>query len=64
MESIPLISESNNNEEEEKICRYCLEPVEESFNYCNCTGSQGNLHHDCLVKWYKSNNFNVIKCEI
>ena len=65
MESIPFIYEDENtNEEEEKICRYCLETVEDSFKYCNCTGSQGHLHHDCLIKWYESNNFRVIKCEL
>jgi len=66
MESIPLIIENNTDPQliEDKLCRYCLEPVEDSFKYCNCTGSHGHLHHECLVKWYESNNFNVIKCEL
>ena len=55
---IPLIVD------EDKICRYCLEQVDNNYKYCNCTGSQGYMHHECLVKWYENNDFKIIKCEI
>lgn len=58
METIPLLSE------EEKLCRYCFEPVDDLYKYCDCSGSQAYLHHKCLVKWYETNNFMVNKCEI
>jgi len=48
----------------ENSCRYCLEEVAEPIKYCNCKGSQGYIHHECLVKWYEQKNYNIIKCEI
>ena len=51
-------------EEDQQLCRYCLEVVEEPLKYCNCKGSQGYIHHECLVKWYEQKNYNIIKCEL
>ena len=48
----------------DKSCRYCFEPVDEPFKYCKCTGTHQYIHHECLLKWYESNDFNVIKCEL
>ena len=53
-----------NTEQEFKTCRYCLEYVEDDKKYCNCKGSQGYIHYDCLVRWYEFNNYKLIKCEL
>ena len=69
-ETCLLIDENPDNESinsytlEENKCRYCLEPVDNPIQYCKCKGSQGYIHHECLVKWYETNDYNVIKCEI
>jgi len=51
-------------EQEFKTCRYCLEYVEDDRKYCNCKGSHGYIHYDCLVRWYEFNNYKIIKCEL
>jgi hypothetical protein len=56
-------------EEEQKICKYCYEDIDEEHNPiiypCNCNDG---VHLNCLAIWlnYKKNHVNVIldKCEI
>ena len=33
-------------------CRICYEPVEEKILFCNCKGSLGYIHQDCLLKCF------------
>lgn len=46
-------------------CRICLDevPQEERYQFCNCIGSNGNVHFECLEKWIRGNNYKD-KCEI
>lgn len=46
-------------------CRICLEEVdvEDRKKYCNCSGSNGYVHFECLEKWIRGNNFKD-ECEI
>lgn len=32
-------------------CRICLEETGSFIQPCNCKGSTGNVHPDCLIKW-------------
>ena len=48
----------NNNEnfihnQNEKICRICLEtqPLEQLFSPCLCSGNSGFIHRSCLDEW-------------
>lgn len=46
-------------------CRICLDevPEEERYQFCNCIGSNGHVHFECLEKWIRGNNYKD-KCEI
>lgn len=61
----PLIEESINE------CRICYDSVIDPQRYCNCLGSQGNIHPMCLIKSINENNTTYInrndmikKCEL
>ena len=34
----------------ENECRICYEPVKEKILFCDCKGSQGYIHQECLLK--------------
>jgi hypothetical protein len=46
-------------------CRICLDEVPEGerHQYCDCIGSNGDVHFECLEKWILGNNFKDT-CEI
>ena len=70
IEEDPLLSSDSSNitltpsSSEYRACRYCLEYVNENVKYCNCTGSHGYVHYECLVRWYEFNNYSITKCEL
>lgn len=45
------------------LCRICYEPVHELIQYCNCDGTTGNIHFECLKKWIIERDYNL-ECEI
>lgn len=60
-------------EDEETLneCRICYDSVKFPKKYCLCSGSQGNIHSDCLVKSINEHNTQSIdrntlkkKCEL
>ena len=46
-------------------CSICLDEVPEGVRYqfCDCRGSNGYVHFECLEKWIRGNNFKDT-CEI
>tara|TARA_Y200000002_G_C22672205_1_gene660537 strand:- start:991 stop:1419 length:429 start_codon:yes stop_codon:yes gene_type:complete len=36
-------------------CRICYEKVDNIKSYCNCKGTQGYVHQECLLKWFDVN---------
>ena len=59
-----LINSIMDEESQFKTCRYCLEYVEDDRKFCKCTGSQGYIHYECLVRWYEFNDYKLINCEL
>lgn len=60
-------------EDEETLneCRICYDSVKYPKKYCLCSGSQGFIHEDCLIKSINSDNTETIdsltlkkKCEL
>ena len=57
--------------EDPNECRICYDEVKEPKKYCNCSGSQGNIHPECVMKSITADNtryinrFKLIKrCEL
>jgi hypothetical protein len=47
-----LESGRNSSTNSEVLCRICLCPLEDDIKYyCNCDGSTGIVHKQCLLKW-------------
>jgi len=40
-------------------CRICYEEVLNPQKYCDCKGSMGNIHLECLLKWLEVNDKSV-----
>ena len=40
-------------------CRICYENVLKPQKYCDCKGSMGNIHLECLLKWLEVDNKSV-----
>jgi E3 ubiquitin-protein ligase DOA10 len=40
-------------------CRICYENVLNPQKYCDCKGSMGNIHLECLLKWLEVNKKKV-----
>lgn len=40
-------------------CRICYEQVSNPQKYCDCKGSMGNIHLECLLKWLEVDNKRV-----
>ena len=57
------------NEDEEPICRICLEDGSQKplISVCGCEGSSKYVHEECIVKWitrFPTTHTNYKKCEI
>ena len=62
------ISEYINLETHDAECRICYEIVENPVEYCNCKGTQGYIHEECLLKSIpivqKIDTKYYLKCEL
>jgi len=47
----PLYCKEIDIEADEKMCRICLETDGDLINVCNCKGSIGFVHKECIETW-------------
>ena len=38
-----------------KECRICYDEVYKDLNICNCIGTMGYVHLECILRWYDIN---------
>lgn len=43
-----------------KECRICYEEVDKDLDICDCTGTMGYVHLECILRWYNI-NLNITK---
>jgi hypothetical protein len=43
-----------------KECRICYEEVYKDLDICDCTGTMGYVHLECILRWYNI-NLNIAK---
>lgn len=43
-----------------KECRICYEEVYKDLDICDCTGTMGYVHLECILRWYNI-NLNITK---
>ena len=56
------------NEDIYNECRICYDIVDNPVDYCNCRGTQGVIHEECLIKSIPTitmlNNKYYLKCDL
>ena len=58
-----ILSNESNESNDSYKCRICYDKVNNPLDFCNCDGSIGYIHFNCLKKWIKENNYSDT-CEI
>ena len=59
-------TKSDDEETEEKICRYCLDSKNsiDLISPCDCEGTSKYVHQDCLAKWIKTKHTSSLRINI